>query len=158
MSQQSHRDDTIWGLIALAPIAIAATLGYAPWALGSVILARLVLLIFAISDTRPGLAARRAAGIFVMLLIPAGLHVYAFYPTFLARLEPPPHDPPAPSRLAPGRARALPALLVTPGAALLTAIGLTYVYVQQRRTGPREHWPQVADHLGQYPAARRTEW
>lgn len=88
MSQQSHRDDTIWGLIALAPIAIAATLGYAPWALGSVILARLVLLIFAISDTRPGLAARRAAGIFVMLLIPAGLHVYAFYPTFLRAWNP----------------------------------------------------------------------
>jgi len=51
-----------------------------------------------------------------------------------------------------------PALLGTLAittAALLTAIGLTYVHLQQRRNRPLEYWAQVGDHFGQYPAGRR---
>ncbi|MDQ6856720.1 MAG: hypothetical protein M3Z57_06560 [Candidatus Dormibacteraeota bacterium] len=95
------------------------------------------------------------------LAIPAGLQAYAFYPAFLRAWNPPRHDPPAQPRLAPAALARYPALLAVlalAGAALLAAIGLTYVYVQQRRNRPREHRAQVGDHSGPYPAARHEMW
>lgn len=161
MSRQAERDDAVWGLLALALIAVAATAGYAPWLIASMTLAPIAVTIVMLTGARPGLAARRAAGIGVILLIPAGLQAYAFYRPFLHAYNP--HHTILPLNAA-WHFHALahyPALLATlaiTGAALLTAVGLTYAHLQQRRASPREHWAKVGDHSGQYPAGRREGW
>lgn len=162
MSSESEHNDTVLVLILITFAAVAVTLGYAPWALASIILATITLLITTLVDVRPGLAARRAAGIFVLLLIPAGLQAYAFYRPFLHAYNP--HHAILPLQGAwhldaLGRYPALLATLALAGAALLTAIGLTYVHFQQRRVAPGEaSWPQIGDHSGHYSGVRRTGW
>jgi len=112
------------------------TLGYAPWILASLILATITLTITTFAGARPGLAGRRAAGIGVMLLIPAGLQAYVFYHPFLHAYNPQHAILPLGAVWHLDALTRYPALLATlaiTAAALLTAIGLTYVHIQQRR-------------------------
>lgn len=135
--------------------------GYAPWLLASLILAPITVTILMLAGARPGLAARRASGIGVMLLVPAGLQAYAFYRPFLHAYNPRHTILPLQAAWHFHALAQYPALLGTlavTGAALLAAAGLTYVHLQQRRTRPREHWAKVGDPSGQYPAGRRERW
>jgi len=162
MSTEPGRHDPLLAISMIALVAVAATLGYAPWILASLILATITLTITTLADARAGLAARRAGVIGVMLLIPAGLQVYAFYHPFLHAYNP--HHAILPLgaawRLdALVRYPALLAILAVTAAALMAAIGLTYVHVQRRRGAPpMASWPQVGDHSGQYSAGQREGW
>lgn len=77
-SPQARESDSGLLLAVLALLAVALTLGYAPWVLASIPLATIVVLITGLTRARPGPIARRLAGVFVLALIPAGLDAYAY--------------------------------------------------------------------------------
>ncbi len=161
MSPGAERNDPFLAIIVIGVAAIAATAGYAPWLLASLILAPITVTILMLTGARPGLAARRAGGIGVMLLVPAGLQAYAFYRPFLHAYNPRHTILPLQAAWHLHALAHYPVLLGTlavTGAALLAAAGLTYAHLQQRRHSPREHWAKVGDHSGQYPAGRRETW
>jgi hypothetical protein len=157
-----ERDGAVaFGVLVLAIVAL--TLGYAPWVLAALLLATVVVLVAGLASDRPGLLARRATGVFILMLIPAGLQAYAFYPSFLRAYNP--HHAIFPLTHAtawyPSALAHYPALLATltvTGAALISSLILTYWHIQQRRSAAPAHWPQVGDHSGQYPATRRAPW
>jgi hypothetical protein len=150
--------------LAAAIIALITTglaLGYAPWALASIVIAAVVVLIAAaVAGVRPGRCARRAAGALLLLSVPAGLQAYVNYPGFLrawnphSSIVPLTHQdawhPAALTHYVP-----LLAILTLAAAALVCAIAFGCWQLAQRRsvTGERS-WPRVGDHSGQYTRAR----
>jgi hypothetical protein len=164
MSPQATREnDSALALGVLVLAIVGLTLGYAPWVLAALLLAALLVLVAGLASDRPGLLARRAAGVFILMLIPAGLQAYAFYPAFLRAYNPRHTILPLTHATAwhPAALAHYPALLATltvTGAALISSLILTYRHIQQRRSAVPAHWPQVGDHSGQYPVTRRAPW
>jgi hypothetical protein len=160
--QTNESNDTAVALAILALGVVGLTLGYAPWALAAFALATIFVMIARLASDRPGLLARRSFGVFILMLIPAGLQAYVYYPAFLHAYNP--HHTILPLHAAawhPDAFAHYPGLLATltiAGAALISALTLTYSHIQQRRTAVPNHWPKVGDHSGQHPAASGRQW
>lgn len=149
--------------LAAAIIALITTglaLGYAPWALAGIVLAAVVVTAAAAASARPGLAARRAAGLFLLLSVPAGLQAYVNYPGFLRAWNPHHSIVPLTHRNAwhpAALAHYVPllAILTLAAAALVCAIAFGCWHLAQRRNVTAERsWPRVGDHSGLYTRAR----
>jgi hypothetical protein len=122
-------------------------------------IATVVLLAAAVTGARPGLCARRAGGVFLLLSVPAGLQVYVNYGTFLRAWNPnrsivplTHHNAWHPAALA--HYPALLAVLALAGAALVCAIAFGCWHLAQRRVTGERSWPRVGDHSGLYTRAR----
>jgi hypothetical protein len=85
-AHESNDSAVVFAILALGIVGL--TLGYAPWVLPALLLAAIVVAIAGALSDKPGQLARRAAGIFILMLIPAALQTFVYYPSFLRAWNP----------------------------------------------------------------------